>query len=101
MGLWDNIKASAKNVDSRVGQKYDEEKIGLEIRKIEKEIAEMKKILGEDVYQAYSEGRKYDPDEDCRKIKSRYDDIEDLEAERERIVEEAKAEREANRQAKN
>ncbi len=101
MGLWDDIKAGAKNVDSKIGQKYDEEKIESEIRKIEKDIVELKRILGEDVYESYSEGKAYDPAADCKIIKSKYDDIDGLKAEKERIIAEAKAEREANRQAKN
>lgn len=100
MGLWDEIKTSAKNVDSKVGQKYDEEKIEFEIRKIEKEIDDLKKDLGNSVYDACSKGETYDPASDCRKIRSKYESIEAMKKEKEEIAAKAKNEREFNRQAK-
>lgn len=101
MGLWDEIKTGAKNVDSKVGQKYGEEKIELEIRRVEREVEDMKRDLGESVYDAFSKGETYDPASDCKKIKSKIESIEDLRREKEEVIAKAKAEREANRQARN
>ena len=101
MGLWDEIKTGVKNVDSKVGQKYGEEKIELEIRRVEREVEDMKRDLGESVYDAFSKGETYDPASDCKKIKSKIESIEDLRREKEEVIAKAKAEREANRQARN
>lgn len=101
MGLWDDIKTGVKNVDSKVGQKYGEEKIELEIRRVEREVEDMKRDLGESVYDAFSKGETYDPASDCKKIKSKIESIEDLRREKEEVIAKAKAEREANRQARN
>ena len=101
MGLWDEIKTGAKNVDSKVGQKYGEEKIELEIRRVEREVEDMKRDLGKSVYDAFSKGETYDPASDCKKIKSKIESIEDLRREKEEVIAKAKAEREANRQARN
>ena len=101
MGLWDEIKTGVKNVDSKVGQKYGEEKIELEIRRVEREVEDMKRDLGESVYDAFSKGETYDPASDCKKIKSKIESIEDLKREKEEVIAKAKAEREANRQARN
>ncbi len=101
MGLWDDIKTGAKNVDSKVGQKYDEEKIELEIRRVEREVEDMKRDLGNSVYDACSKGETYDPGSDCKKIKSKIESIDALKKEKEEIIVKAKAERGANRQARN
>ncbi|NLL94611.1 MAG: hypothetical protein GX224_02480 [Thermoplasmatales archaeon] len=102
MGLFDKIETGLKNVDSKASQKIDEAKIDVEVRKRKSEIEKIKTEIGE----TYYKGRKGGKPSLESEMNSLYDkiialenEIKDLEEEKDRVIAEAKAEREANRRA--
>ena len=97
MGFMDKISAGFKNVDNKLGAGFDESKFNSKIRDIEKEIDEMKAELGDRVYKAFLEGDKFYHKPCCEKIKENYEKIEDIEKEKQEMLDATAAEREKNR----
>lgn len=104
MGFMDKVKTGLKNVDNKASQKMDEAKINSEVRKRKSEIEKIKVEIGETYYKARNGGGEAPLDEMNRlydKIVELEAEIVELEEEKERIIAEGKAMREANRQAVN
>ncbi len=102
MGFINKVKTGIKNVDSKAGQKVDEAKINSDIRSKKSEIEKIKSQIGEAYYAAKKDGKsaaEADQNALYEKIVALEDEIEELEAEKEKVIAEAKAEREANRKA--
>lgn len=97
MGLMDKVSAGIKNVDNMIGTGIDESKYNSKIRELQKEIDEMKSKLGDKIYQAFLGGETFDGKKCCEKIKTKYEEIDSTEKEKQEMVEAAKAERENNR----
>lgn len=93
----DKVSAGLKNADSKLGQEVDESRYNSKIRSLEKDISDLKAKLGEKVYEAFEKNEEFDTKPCCEKIKSIYEEIAAVEAEKEEMIASAKAEREKNR----
>lgn len=98
MSFLNKITAGVKNVDSKIGAGIDESKYNSKIYELKKEIDEMKSKLGDRIYQAFLDGKKYDHKPCCEKIKANYANIEDIEKEKQNMLDASAAEREKNRE---
>ena len=98
MGIFDKMKAAAKNVDSKAGEELDKSKVRSKISDERRAIEELYKKIGVAYYQSYVE--KTSPKElnsMCREIDDHKKNIEAYEEEIKDIEEVGKAEREQNK----
>ena len=97
MGLFDKMKAAAKNADSKAGEEIDKSKVKSKISDEKRAIEELYKKIGVAYYQAYTAKI---PAEElnsmCREIDDHKKKIEEYEEEIKKIEEAGKAEREQN-----
>ena len=90
MGFMDKVKESVKNVDEKVGNAIDSEKIDSKIREQEREIEKITAEIGKAVVADLKEGKeivKTAIDELYAKITEAEKKIEDLKAEKEALKE--------------
>lgn len=90
MGFMDKVKESVKNVDEKVGNVIDSEKIDSKIREQEREIEKITAEIGKAVVADLKEGKeivKTAIDELYAKITEAEKKIEDLKAEKEALKE--------------
>ena len=96
MGLFDKIKVTAKNADSKAGEVVDKEKVKSKISEEKKAIEKILDQMGRDYYDAYKAGNDVTADLNalCDEIDAHKEKIAEYEEEIKKIEEEGKKERE-------
>ncbi|MGN0097857.1 MAG: hypothetical protein ACI38Y_00840 [Candidatus Methanomethylophilaceae archaeon] len=92
MGFMDKVKESAKNLDEKVGNAIDSEKLDSKIRDQEREIEKITAEIGKAVVANLKDGK----DVDMEAVKALYAKITDAD----KKIEELKAEKEALKEKK-
>ena len=87
MGFMDKVKESMKNVDEKVGNAIDSEKIDSKIREQEREIEKITKGIGDAVVACLKDGKDIVMDE----VNNLYKKIEEAQAKIESLKEEKEA----------
>lgn len=102
MGIKDKLSASVKNANIKIGAGRDESKYNSKIKELDKEAEELKYKLGDSAYQAFLKNEVFDHEDFCVKIWTNYENIDALQEEKQKMLQEMAAERERNREeAKN
>ena len=97
MGLFDKMKAAAKNADSKAGEEIDKRKVKSKISDEKKTIEDLYRKIGEAYYQTYTaETPSEELNSMCREIDDHKKKIVEYEEEIKKIEEAGKAEREQN-----
>lgn len=99
MGLFNKIKAGAKNIDSKLGEGYDSYSIKNKISAEKKKLDEVYREIGEICYThkgSFTKTVQKDLDEKFTKVDIILKDISKFEAQLEEVKTKAKEERDAN-----